>query len=87
MEEKYDVIIIGSGAGGLISGAFLSKIGYKVLILEQHTLPGGYLHGFKRKGFFFDSAVYSLAGCGDNGYVTFLLKKLQLQDKFEFIAY
>ncbi len=87
MQNSYDVIIVGSGAGGLIAGAFLSQSGYKVLILEQHTIPGGYLHGFKRKGFFFDSAVYSLSGCGPNGYIYYLLKKLNLLDNFDFIEY
>ncbi|HPO49052.1 MAG TPA: NAD(P)/FAD-dependent oxidoreductase [Spirochaetota bacterium] len=87
MSNKYDVIIIGSGAGSLIAGAFLCKSGYRVLTIERHIIPGGYLHGFKRKGFFFDSAVYSLAGCGDNGYITFLLEKLALRDKFEFKEY
>ncbi|HOV13262.1 MAG TPA: NAD(P)/FAD-dependent oxidoreductase [Spirochaetota bacterium] len=87
MQNRYDVIIIGSGAAGLISGAFMSKSGYKVLILEQHIIPGGYLHGFKRKGFFFDSAVYSLAGCGENGYIYYLLKKLGIENDLKFIEY
>ncbi|OHD27997.1 MAG: hypothetical protein A2086_13990 [Spirochaetes bacterium GWD1_27_9] len=87
MNELFDIIIIGSGAGGLTTAAFASQRGYKVLVLENHSIPGGYLHGFKRKGFFFDSAVYSIAGCGENGYVKYLLKKLGLQDRLNFIEY
>lgn len=87
MENQFDVIIVGSGAGSLAAGSFLSQEGYRVLILEQHIVPGGYLHGFKRKGFFFDSAVYSLAGCGENGYIHYLLKRLDLLDKIKFVEY
>ncbi|MBF7049510.1 FAD-dependent oxidoreductase [Campylobacter volucris] len=37
MDVKYDVVIIGSGLGGLSAGAYLAKNGKKVLILEQHS--------------------------------------------------
>jgi len=42
-ENEYDVIIIGSGIGGLICGALLSKRGYKVLVLEQKLLKHNHL--------------------------------------------
>ncbi len=38
---KYDVIIIGAGPNGLVTGAYLSKAGLKVLILERKTEAGG----------------------------------------------
>lgn len=51
MENKYDVIIIGSGIGGLAAGSILSKVyGKKVLLLERHFKIGGFTHIFKRKG-------------------------------------
>ena len=50
MENKYDVIIIGSGIGGMSAGFILSKLfGKKVLILERHFKLGGFTHIFKRK--------------------------------------
>lgn len=64
LKPEYDSIIIGSGVGGLVCGAFLAKSGKKVLILEQHNMPGGYCTSFKRKGFIFDSAVHHIGGCG-----------------------
>lgn len=64
LKEKYDAIIIGSGIGGLVCGSFLAKAGKKVLIAEQHCIPGGYCTSFKRKGFTFDSAVHHIGGCG-----------------------
>lgn len=41
-DKMHDVIIIGSGAGGLTAGLALSRAGKKVLILEQHYVPGGW---------------------------------------------
>lgn len=46
----YDAIIIGSGMSGLTSAVILAKEGKRVLVLEQHYRPGGYLHRFFRKG-------------------------------------
>lgn len=40
-ENRYDVIIIGSGLGGLACGVTLSKEGYNVCVLEKNALPGG----------------------------------------------
>lgn len=53
MQEKYDVIIIGSGMGGLTCASLLAKLeNKKILILERHFTVGGYTHMFKRKGRF-----------------------------------
>lgn len=52
-DNKYDVIVIGSGIGGLASAAILSKMAKKkVLVIEQHWELGGLTHEFKRKGKF-----------------------------------
>lgn len=60
-ESTQDVIIIGSGIGGLCCGALLAKYGYQVTVCESHTIPGGAAHGFERQGFRFDSgpSLYS----------------------------
>lgn len=39
--ETYDVIIIGAGHNGLVCAAYLLKAGYKVLLLEKRSVPGG----------------------------------------------
>lgn len=41
MAEKYDTIIIGAGMSGLAAGIRLAYYDRKVLICEQHTIPGG----------------------------------------------
>lgn len=37
--ENYDIIVIGSGIGGLSLAALMTKLGKRVCVLEQHTLP------------------------------------------------
>ncbi|MDF2934454.1 MAG: putative Amine oxidase, flavin-containing superfamily [Chryseobacterium sp.] len=54
-----NVIIIGSGIGGLIAGNLLAKKGHKVTIFESHNMPGGYTAGFYRKGYYFESGTLS----------------------------
>ncbi|CEG11440.1 putative all-trans-retinol 13,14-reductase [groundwater metagenome] len=77
-EKEYDVIIIGSGIGGLTCGALLSKKGYKVLIVEQHYQVGGYFSSFQRNGFVFTAGVEDVSGLWENGPVTNLLNELNL---------
>ena len=61
-EANLDVIIIGSGIGGLSCGALLAQYGLQVLVCESHTLPGGAAHGFQRQGYTFDSGPSLFSG-------------------------
>lgn len=56
-----DIVVIGSGIGGLSCAALLARYGYQVTVCESHSLPGGAAHGFERSGFKFDSgpSLYS----------------------------
>ncbi len=60
-----DVIIIGSGIGGLTAGALLARYGKRVLICESHTIAGGAAHSFSRRGFHFDSGPSFYCGLGN----------------------
>lgn len=57
-EGHYDVIVIGSGIGGLCNAALLSKLGKKVCVLEQHYTAGGYTHSYERNGYEWDVGVH-----------------------------
>lgn len=64
MSSKYDAIIIGSGLGGLSCAAYLAKNGKKVLVLEKHSIPGGYATSFRRDSYSFDVGLHMIAGVG-----------------------
>lgn len=56
--SHYDVIVIGSGMGGLTNAALLSKLGKKVCVLEQHYTAGGLTHSYERNGYEWDVGVH-----------------------------
>lgn len=57
-ERRWDCIIIGSGIGGLVCANLLAKGGMKVLLIEKHSVLGGFCSGFRRKGYLFDAATH-----------------------------
>ena len=56
--DTYDVVVIGSGLGGLTSANHLAKAGHRVLLLEHHHRLGGLATWFKRKGHIFDVSLH-----------------------------
>ena len=64
-QQAVDAIIIGSGLGGLVSGALLARYGRRVIVCESHTLAGGAAHAFQRGGFTFDSGPSFYCGLAD----------------------
>ncbi len=71
--ERVDVVVIGAGMGGLTAAALLTKAGLSVCVLEMDARPGGYLAGFRRKSFTFDTAIHWLNQCGPDGFVRRML--------------
>ncbi len=49
-QDRYDVIVIGSGLAGLTAANILGRAGHSVCVLEQHYNYGGMATWFKRKG-------------------------------------
>ena len=64
LDSNYDAIVIGSGMGGLTTAAFLSDLGWKVCVLEQHYTAGGYTHSFERNGYEWDPGVHYIGDVG-----------------------
>jgi all-trans-retinol 13,14-reductase len=56
--RTFDVIIIGSGTGGISAASFLAQAGKRVLLLEQHTVLGGFTHTFERAGYIWDIGLH-----------------------------
>jgi len=81
----YDIIIIGSGMGGLVCADLLSREGYSVIVLEKNKQIGGCLQTYVRDKVIFDSGVHYLGGLdkGQNLYQVFkylgIMDKLQLE--------
>src|SRR5690606_20509264 len=67
LRPEYDVVVIGAGVGGLTTAALLSKAGFSVCVLEKEPHAGGYLAGFRRKHFRFDTAIHWLNQCMPGG--------------------
>ncbi len=63
--SEFDVIVIGSGMGGMTTAAALSRLEYKILLLEQAQTIGGLTHAFTRDGFTWDVGLHY---CGTFGH-------------------
>ena len=97
MKEHYDVVIIGSGLGGLVSSIILAKEGYRVCVLEKNNQFGGNLQTFVRDKTIFDTGIHYIGGLseGQNLYKYFKylgimddlkLKKMD-EDGFDIISF
>lgn len=82
---KYDVIIIGGGLGGLTAGAKLAKEGKKVLLIEQHKVPGGCATTFKRGDFTLEVGLHEMDGPSPRDMKTRIFNDLDVFTKVEFI--
>ncbi len=64
MKDSVDVLVIGSGIGGLCCAGLCAKSGRDVLVLEAHREPGGAAHGFQRQGYHLESGPSLWSGLG-----------------------
>lgn len=96
MKEHYDVVIIGSGMGGLVAANILAREGRSVCVLEKNNQYGGNLQTFVRERTIFDTGVHYLGGLseGQNLYRYFKylgifeeLKLKKLDDGFDIITF
>ena len=65
LERRWDVIVVGSGVGGLVAASLLGSVtGARVLVLERHYEPGGLSQTFKRRRHTFDVGVHYVGALG-----------------------
>ena len=77
----YDVVIIGSGLGGLVSAYILAKNGMKVAVFEKHSVPGGCLQSFTRGGVSFETGMHYIGSMGEGETLWRYFKYLGLADR------
>lgn len=82
--QKFDVVIIGSGLGGLLCGHVLSKEGFSVCIIEKNRKPGGSLQTFGRKGCIFNTGLNYTESLDDGQILNQYFRYFGLMDKVIF---
>ncbi|TYB78600.1 phytoene desaturase family protein [Bizionia myxarmorum] len=96
-KPHYDIVIVGSGLGGLVSAVILAKEGYSVCVLEKNQQFGGNLQTFARNKSIFDTGVHYIGSLspGENLYQYFnylgIMDELSLhkmdEDGFDIISF
>ena len=80
----YEVVVIGSGAGGLATAVPLAQAGQKVLVCEQHEVPGGWTHSFTLQGYRFSPGVHYIGGIQPGGFLRRVYEGFGVSQDLEF---
>ena len=83
MKNEFEIVIIGSGMGGLICADILGREGYRICVLEKNKQIGGCLQTYVRDKVIFDSGVHYLGGLGKGQNLYQVFKYLGIIDKLK----
>src|ERR1700743_597711 len=81
--ENFDVLIIGSGVGGLVCAGILALEGRKVGVIEKNKQIGGSLQTYVRDKVIFDSGVHYLGGLSKGQNLYQIFQYLGIMDKLK----
>lgn len=85
---EADEVVVGAGLTGLVYANVMAADGYRVVVVEKHTKPGGYATNFTRKrDFTFDCSLHKITGFGVKGNLSDALKRSGLLDLQKFYPY
>jgi carotene isomerase len=85
VRDRYDVVVVGAGIGGLTAAALLANKGIRVLVVEQHYMPGGCCGSIRRQGVTMDVGATVLYGFGEKGYNTHRFVMNELEEAIDMI--
>ncbi len=87
VRDRYEVVVVGSGIGGLTAAAMLANRGMKVLVIEQHYIPGGCCTCIRRNDITFDVGAAVFMGCGEIGFTPHHFVMNELQEELDLIRH
>jgi prolycopene isomerase len=83
--DRFDVVVIGAGLGGLSAGACLARAGRRVLVIERQDGPGGNARAFRRDPYTFDPAIHVTAQGFNIAFLDFYLGALGIGERVELL--
>ena len=87
VRDRYDVVVVGSGIGGLTTAAMLANRGIRVLVIEQHYIPGGCCTCIRRNDITFDVGAAVFMGCGEVGFTPHHFVMNELEEEIDLIRH
>ena len=87
IRDPYDVVVVGAGIGGLTASALLAKKGVRVLVIEQHYMPGGCCTCIRRNDITFDVGAAVFIGCGEHGFTPHRFVMNELEEEIDLIPH
>ena len=83
--NRKTTLIIGGGLGGLVTGALLTKEGYKLTVLEKNSIIGGGLQSFYRHNVEFPTGMHIFGGFSEGGNLRKIFDYLDITQKLNLV--